>query len=153
MKSIRLYLKPNEKLYLNGAVIKVDRKVSIELFNDANFLLANHVLQAEHADTPLRQLYFVVQMMLMDPMSVERPLQLFQEMASDLREAIKDATILDGIAAVEAAVGECDYFNALKILRQIQPAEAELLGRSEGSTATGGETLLLLRAATATGTF
>jgi flagellar biosynthesis repressor protein FlbT len=153
MKSIRLYLKPNEKLYLNGAVIRVDRKVAIELLNDANFLLANHVLQAENADTPLRQLYFVVQMMLMDPMSVERPLELFHEMASDLRGAIKEQAILDGIAAVEAAVAEGDYFNALKILRQTQPAEAELLGRRETSTASGGETLFPPRAATATGTF
>jgi flagellar protein FlbT len=153
MKSIRLYLKPNEKLYLNGAVIKVDRKVSIELLNDANFLLANHVLQAENADTPLRQLYFVVQMMLMDPMSVERPLQLFHEMASDLRGAIKEQAILDGLAAIETAVAEGDYFNALKILRQIQPAEAELLGRRESTTASGGETLLPPRTATATGTY
>jgi flagellar protein FlbT len=153
MKSIRLYLKPNEKLYLNGAVIKVDRKVSIELLNDASFLLANHVLQAEHADTPLRQLYFVVQMMLMDPMSVERPLQLFHEMASDLREAVKEQAILDGLAAVETAVLAGDYFNALKILRQIQPAEAELLGRHETSTASGAEPLFPPRPATATGTY
>jgi len=150
MKSIRLYLKANEKFYLNGAVIKVDRKVSIELLNDANFLLANHVLQAEDADTPLRQLYFVVQMMLMDPAALERPLRLFEEMASDLCGVLKEPHLLDGLAAVEAAVAEGDYFNALKKLRQIQPAEAELLGRDDQGA--GLTELPVRRPVTATGT-
>ena len=31
------------------------------------FLLESHVLQAEQATTPLRQLYFILQVMLMNP--------------------------------------------------------------------------------------
>lgn len=62
-----LHLRAGEKLYLNGAVIKVDRKVSIEILNDVTFLLASHVMQPADATTPLRQLYFVVQSALMDP--------------------------------------------------------------------------------------
>jgi flagellar biosynthesis activator protein FlaF len=53
-----------ERLYLNGAVIRLDRKATIELLNDAAFLLETPVIQASEATTPLRQLYFVVQMML-----------------------------------------------------------------------------------------
>ena len=45
--TLKISLKPNEKIYINGAVLKVDRKVSIELLNDVQFLLENHVLQAE----------------------------------------------------------------------------------------------------------
>ena len=44
MSNMRLYLRPGEKLYINGAVIRVDRKVSIELLNDVTFLLENHVM-------------------------------------------------------------------------------------------------------------
>jgi flagellar protein FlbT len=42
----------------------LDRKATIELLNDAAFLLETPVIQASEATTPLRQLYFVVQMML-----------------------------------------------------------------------------------------
>ena len=64
---MNITLRAGEKLYINGAVIRVDRKATIELLNDVTFLLENHVLQASQATTPLRQIYFAVQVMLMDP--------------------------------------------------------------------------------------
>ncbi len=71
--TLKISLKPNEKIYLNGAVIRVDRKVTIELLNDVQFLLESHVLQANEASTPLRQLYFMVQIMLIDPQGAAGP--------------------------------------------------------------------------------
>ena len=64
---MNITLRAGEKLYINGAVIRVDRKATIELLNDVTFLLENHVMQADQATTPLRQIYFAVQVMLMDP--------------------------------------------------------------------------------------
>lgn len=64
---MRLSLKAGEKIYMNGAVFSVDRKVSIELLNDATFLLEAHVMQIEAATSPLKQIYFAIQLMLMDP--------------------------------------------------------------------------------------
>ena len=69
--TLRISLKPNEKIYINGAVVKVDRKVAIEFLNDVQFLMENHVLQPEQATTPLRQLYFIVQVILMTPGSAD----------------------------------------------------------------------------------
>ena len=37
--TLKISLKPNEKIYLNGAVIRVDRKTTIELLNETQFLL------------------------------------------------------------------------------------------------------------------
>ncbi|MGL2349569.1 flagellar biosynthesis repressor FlbT [Helicobacter pylori] len=34
-----LTLKPNEKIFINGAILRVDRKVTFELLNDVTFLL------------------------------------------------------------------------------------------------------------------
>ena len=70
---MHITLRANEKLYLNGAVLKPDRKVSIELMNDAVFLLEAHVIQERDATTPLRQLYYIVQLMLMSPHHVAEP--------------------------------------------------------------------------------
>ena len=41
---MNITLHAGEKLYINGAVIRVDRKAKIELLNDVTFLLENHVL-------------------------------------------------------------------------------------------------------------
>jgi flagellar protein FlaF len=41
-------------------VLRADRKVSIEILNDATFLLEAHVMKVEDASTPLRQLYFII---------------------------------------------------------------------------------------------
>ena len=65
--TLKISLKPNEKIYINGAVVKVDRKMTVEFLNDVQFLLESHVLQADEATTPLRQLYFIIQVMLINP--------------------------------------------------------------------------------------
>lgn len=68
MKStLRISLKSGEKIFINGAVLRVDRKVALEFLNDVTFLLENHVLQPDQATTPLRQLYFIAQMILINP--------------------------------------------------------------------------------------
>ena len=64
---LKLGLRANELIYINGAVLRVDRKVRLELLNDVTFLLESHVMQHEKATTPMRQLYFLVQSLIMDP--------------------------------------------------------------------------------------
>src|SRR5690606_41133694 len=76
--TLKITLKANEKIYINGAVIRADRKVSLEFLNDVQFLLQGHVLQPEDATTPLKQLYFIVQIILMNP-----------EGAADAREMLR----------------------------------------------------------------
>ena len=76
---MHIMLRAGEKLYLNGAVLRADRKVGVELLNEAPFLLEAHVISVEKATTPLRQLYFIVQMMLMNPSDVAAATRLFDE--------------------------------------------------------------------------
>ena len=64
---MNITLRAGERFFINGAVIRIDRKASIELLNEVTFLLENHVMQAEEATTLTRQIYFAVQIMLMDP--------------------------------------------------------------------------------------
>ena len=77
--TLRISLKAGERIFINGAVLRVDRKVSLEFMNDVTFLLENHVMQPEEATTPLRQLYFIVQMMLINPAGVEQSMEMFRK--------------------------------------------------------------------------
>ena len=127
MQSFHIGLRAGEKIYLNGAVIKVDRKVSIELLNDVTFLLESHIIQSNETHTPLRQLYFVVQTMLIDPKCVSAVRSVFDEMYNEQIATFKDIEILDGLQKVKNAVHRDKNFEALKILRGLFKFEEQIL--------------------------
>jgi flagellar protein FlbT len=122
-----LKLRAGEKLYINGAVIKVERKATIELLNDATFLLEAHVLQPDDAKTPLRQLYFVLQTLLMERDSSPETLRLFNEMLSATRQALGGGALADGLRGADALVESGRIFEAMKTIRGMFALETELM--------------------------
>lgn len=126
--ALKISLKPNEKIYINGAVIKVDRKTTLELLNDVQFLLESHVLQPEDASTPLRQLYFMVQIMLMDPAGAPQARALFRQSLPLTLESFEDEEIRAGLKQIDRMVGEDRVFEALKSLRILYRLEERALG-------------------------
>jgi flagellar biosynthesis repressor protein FlbT len=126
-QTLRITLKANEKIYINGAVIRADRKVSLELLNDVQFLLENHVLQPEDANTPLKQLYFIVQVMLMNPGSGEEPRHLFRKTLPPLLTAFSDPHILSTLKHVDQLVAEDRTYEALKSIRSLFVLERQIL--------------------------
>ncbi|HEV2898083.1 MAG TPA: flagellar biosynthesis repressor FlbT [Pseudaminobacter sp.] len=126
--TLKLSLKPNEKIYLNGAVISVDRKVTIELLNDVQFLLQNHVLQPGEASTPLRQLYFMLQVMLMEPAGAVQARDMFRRSLPLLLASFDDQHICATLKQVDRLVGEGHVYEALKAIRGLYPLEAQALG-------------------------
>lgn len=125
--SFKIFLKANERIFINGAVIRVDRKVSLELLNDVQFLLENHVLQAEDATTPLRQLYFLVQVMVMSPADRDAAMPLFRESLPALLSAFSNHRIVTELKHVDRLVTEEKYYEALKTIRGLYPDEEETL--------------------------
>src|SRR5260370_29119854 len=103
-KPMLISLRPGERVYINGAVLQVDRKVTIELLNDAMFLLEGHVMHYDETTTPLRQLYFVVQTMLMDPINADNTRALFKHIFSATVEAFHSEAIIAGLKVVETLV-------------------------------------------------
>ena len=112
-----IHLKRGEKLYVNGAVLRVDRRTSLEFLNDVTFLLENHVMQAEEAVTPERQLYFVVQSMIMDPGNAGMTAELYKHMSFRTRQDAGDEYVKKNIDLADRKVSEGRYFDALKLLR------------------------------------
>ena len=131
--TLKISLKPNEKIYLNGAVVSVDRKVTIELLNDVQFLLQNHVLQPGEASTPLRQLYFMLQVMLMEPNGAAEARAMFRRSLPLLLASFDDPHICATLKQVDRLVGEDHVYDALKAIRGLYPLEAQALGFPEGA--------------------
>lgn len=135
MNTLKISLKANEKVYVNGAVIKADRKVSLEFLNDVHFLLEAHVLQPEEATTPLRQLYFIVQVMLIDPDDAEEARTMFRETLPRLLACFGSERIRASLKNVDRLVGEGHVYEALRTIRALYPIEQEILegGGAEGA--------------------
>ncbi|MFU0505462.1 flagellar biosynthesis repressor FlbT [Pseudaminobacter sp. NGMCC 1.201702] len=125
--TLKISLKPNEKIYINGAVIKVDRKVTLELLNDVQFLLEGHVLQPDEASTPLRQLYFMIQIMLMEPAGASQAREMFRQSLPLLLANFADEHIRTTLKQVDRMVGEGRVYEALKAVRSLYRLEEQAL--------------------------
>ena len=101
---MNITLRAGERIYINGAVLRVDRKATLELMNDATFLLETHVMQAKDATTPLRQVYFVVQVMLMDPASAKTTAQLANALIDKALLAFEHPQIQQGLLGVSELI-------------------------------------------------
>ena len=129
--TLKISLKPNEKIYLNGAVIRVDRKVTIELLNDVQFLLESHVLQIDEASTPLRQLYFILQVMLMNPTGANDAYEMFRRSLPLMIASFSDPEITGTLKHIDRMVGEGHVYEALKAIRGLYPLERRALGEND----------------------
>ncbi len=124
---IQISLKAGERIYLNGAVVRSDRKVTLQLLNDVVFILESHIMQADETTTPLRQLYFVVQALLMDPKNAEATRGLFRQMHASTMASFASDAIRAELTAIAGLVDENATFDALKRLRALFPSEDAIL--------------------------
>ncbi|MBN9670721.1 flagellar biosynthesis repressor FlbT [Roseibium aggregatum] len=124
---MKIGLKAGERLYINGAVIRAERKTNIELLNDAVFLLEAHVLQPEDATTPLRQLYFILQTMIIDPQSAATAQEMFHLVLGSVKAAFSTEEVLNRLEEVEELAKTERWFEAMKIVRSLYPIEAKVM--------------------------
>lgn len=124
---MQISLRAGERIYINGAVLRADRKVTLELLNDAAFLLQAHVMKVEDATTPLRQLYFIVQIMLINPTDTVAAQEMFGGSVRTLIEISEHAALLAGLRGVKTLVESNRVFEALRAIRTLFPIEAEIL--------------------------
>jgi flagellar protein FlbT len=129
-KKLQISLKAGERIFVNGAVLKVDRKVSIEFLNDVSFLLEHHVLHPEDTKTPLRQLYFIVQTVLIDPANGVDARAMFYNSLASLLLSFENGPIRQGLAEVRDLFDRGRAFDALKLLRSLFAIEDQILAQA-----------------------
>ena len=141
---LNLCLKAGQRLYINGAVLRVDRKVTLELLNEADFLLSPHFIEADQATTPLRQLYFVIQTMLLAPPNRDAAMPMYRGCMLALVQSFVNHDILVGLLHVSYCIEEDRRYEALKTLRRLFVIEAQILGcdQDAGHTGTAGQAIV-----------
>jgi len=127
---LKITLRAGERIFINGGVLKVDRKVSIELMNDVIFLLEQHVMKPDDTTTPLRQLYFMIQMILMDPALHLKARTMAKESVSSLA-SISERQIVHGLMEINELLDADRPFEALKKVRTLLPLEAATTAQAQ----------------------
>ena len=130
MSGLRINLRAGERVWINGAVLRADRKVGLELLNDVTFLMEQHVMAPEQTTTPLRQLYFMVQTLLVEPATANDARTLAEASLAMMLRTYANRDILEGLLSVRELMAAGRAYEALRAIRALFLIEDALLGRS-----------------------
>lgn len=125
---LKIQLKPKERVIINGAVIEghPDNRTEIVVLNNAAVMRQKHILQESEADTPVKRLYFALQMLYLDEEA--RPVyeESYRRFFKDLKDTFTLPTIVTALELIEATTEKQKYYDAMKVCRDLMKVEAEL---------------------------
>lgn len=127
MTVLKISIRAGERIFINGAVLRADRKVTLEFLNTVTFLLEQHVLTPDETTTPLRQLYFMIQSAIIDPKCAEPALEMARSSVEVLRTTFLNATILQDLELVQAHLERGRNFDCLRIIRRLFAMEDAII--------------------------
>lgn len=124
--SLKLKLKPDEKLVIGRAVIRNGGKpAELIIENDVPILREKDILNEDEADSPSRRIYFVVQLMYIDPENLVTYHNRYWELVRDIMAAAPSTKPLFEQISVE--ILNAHYYQALKLAKKLIDYEEELL--------------------------
>jgi flagellar biosynthesis repressor protein FlbT len=122
---LRVELKPFERIVIGETVIiNSGTRTSFLIDGEAPILREKDTVTAETANTPVKRLYFCVQMMYLKN-DIPRYRPAYLGFIKDLRDAMPASR--DVIDAVNNHVSAGSLYKALKEIRKLMKAEDELL--------------------------
>ena len=122
---LRVELKPFERIIIGETVlINSGTRTSFLIDGDAPILREKDTVTAETANTPIKRLYFCVQMMYLKN-DIPRYRTSYLGFIKDLREAVPDSR--DVIEVVNTHISSGSLYKALKEIRKLMKREEELL--------------------------
>jgi flagellar biosynthesis repressor protein FlbT len=113
----KISLRPNEKIYVNGAVLRFDRRTSVEFLNDVSFLLESHIMQLEDAVSPIQHLYYIIQIMLMTPDNAGLNKVVYASHLDLIRAQCNEKVSDEFIHEIDKLVNSKKYYEAMKYIR------------------------------------
>jgi flagellar protein FlbT len=125
MMPLRVELKPFERIIIGETVlINSGTRTSFLIDGEAPILREKDTVTAETANTPVKRLYFCVQMMYLKN-DIPRYRASYLGFIKELLEAVPGSR--DVIDAVNGHISSGSLYKALKEIRQLMKREQELL--------------------------
>lgn len=126
--ALKLVLKPGEKMIIGGAVVR-NGETKTELFieNIVPILREKDIIGENEAQTIAQRIYFTIQLMYIDPDNLISHHNSYWQNVKELTNAAPSTiSLIDQIS--EKIVGS-NYYQALKLARQLIDYEKEILSR------------------------
>lgn len=135
--ALKLSLKANEKVIIGGAVIRNGMRHHADLFVENNVPILRHkdIMAEAEATTPVRRLYFVLQLLYID---TERQVLHMESVVPLIRDiALAAPSAEHYLGPIREHLAARHIYQALKTARQLMEYEAELLAHASnhGSSA------------------
>ena len=131
--SLKVILKPKERLFINGAVIvnDEDRGIHLVVVNNIPVLREKDILTEDGADTPCKRIYLIVQLMYMDKESLSDYQKKFWKLAAEVVKAAPSTSGIIQKITEQILIGE--YYKGLKQAHKLIQYEKELINASKKS--------------------
>ena len=117
--ALKVTLKPNERIVIGGAAVKnISGKVATLLIeNEVTLLREKEIMRESEADTPCKRVYFLTQLMYMDPANLSKYHKLYWKLASEIIKAAPST--LSIFEAISEQIYEGKYYQGLKEIRKL----------------------------------
>lgn len=124
---LKLSLKPNEKLFIAGAVVQIGpHGAELTVLNDAPILREKDIITEAGADTLAKRVYLCAQLMYMDSANLPDYQQKYALLVQETLKAWPEAA--DIIARINADLACGRFYPALRTARQLVELEKERSG-------------------------
>jgi flagellar protein FlbT len=124
---LRIHLKPNERLIINGAAIRNgDRPTSLLIENPCRFLRETEIITESEADTACKQLCVTLQLIYLADHPQEAD-DLLVRQSNEILKAMPSSTPY--LVAIQDELAAKQYHRALKVGRELVAYERSLLER------------------------
>jgi flagellar protein FlbT len=123
--SLRVVLKPLERIVIGQSVItNSETRTTFLIDGEAPILREKDILTAETANTPVKRLYFCIQMMYLEN-DIPKYQDLYMGFIKDLLEAVP--SFRTSIETASTLILSGSLYNSLKEVRKLIKREEELL--------------------------
>ncbi len=112
--ALKLSLKPDERIVINGTVIaNGDRRATLIVHNKASILREKDIMQEEEAITPAKRIYFSVMLMYMEDGKIDAYHDEFALRMTEFMNAINTPEAIELCIAMSREVMNNNYYKAL----------------------------------------
>lgn len=130
--ALKITLKPQEKIYINGALLtNGDHAAQIFVENKVRLLREKEIMTVEKAKTVSEQIYLTIQMMYFEPEKVKTFHKSYWQLVRVLTEAAPSTTSMVHEISEKILVEE--YYSALKLTKKLIEYEQQLMDHAKKS--------------------
>lgn len=135
---LKISLKPNEKIIINGCVIESSgAPATLLIHNEALLMREKDIMTEDEATTPARRIYYVLQCAYLFAQNRNTYLRELDALIAEFEEAAPSTR--QTTAAIRASVAESRFYQSLRQARQLMDREQEILnGLHERGISTAG---------------